>query len=222
MKHESEINYCYNTGEISSRAERWVSGIASSVTRGSKINNCYNSGKITIENEHKKEYNYRVGGIASNTYYDSSYGEKICEIKNCYNMGEIIYKSYEGGYNISVGGILGDIQNGYTNLNNNYNKGNISAIITDINLGGIIGKIVKDFPQITVTNCATTTENSIGTNETTANDVTITNVTSNQTQMPNILDVINIGTEEVFVKDEKNINQSNPILKWQIENEENK
>ena len=148
---ESQISYCYNTGEVRSTRD-WLGGITSSVTKGSKVNNCYNKGKVIRESIHDVDHLITVGGIASNTHYDSSYGAKICLIKNCYNIEEI---SCENSLrNIRIGGIIGTIQSGYANLDNNYNKANVSATSSGARVGGIIGDILNN-PQITVTNCKT-------------------------------------------------------------------
>ena len=135
----------------------------------------------------------------------------FCKIRNCYNIGEVLCKN--SSRDAGVGGITGSIQNGYANLDNNYNKANVNATSSGANVGGVIGKILNN-PQITITNCKTTTSVAIGLNEATSSNATITNVTSNQSQIPDILSIINIDNEGVFVKDTKT-NNGDPILKWQ-------
>ncbi len=181
----------------------------------SKIKNCYNTGNVV------SQYNVTwacVGGIScSTTYYDTTYGQKKSnEIINCYNLGKIQVKGQTPF--VYMGGVLGLIQLGHTNINNCYSSGGMSTQYTDnIKYGGILGRIVNN-EQTTITNCSTTSAMAIGQNEGTSTSQTITNVNGGQTNLPSVLSVINTDNNGVFVEDSKNINNGYPILKWQLEN----
>lgn len=112
------------------------------------------------------------------------------------------------------GGVLGLIQAGYTNIDNCYNEGDISAE-ADAKLGGILG-IIEINEHIKITNCSTIS-NAIGDNKGTSSDQIITNVKDNQTNLPSIISIVNTDNEGVFVEDTNNINDGYPILKWQLQ-----
>lgn len=191
----------------------WTGGISGAITRGAKIKNCYNKGTIVTEQESNCETDFS-GGIVGNSYYDfndvNSNG-KITEVLNCYNLGNIFCKNSRNVRNI--GGIIGYIQNGYARINNSYNQATVSASASGSNLGGIIG-LIRNYPQITVTNCSSGIAPAIGTNQA-ENNATIINVLGGQSDMPNILSVINASNEEKFKEDRDNINEGYPILNWQ-------
>lgn len=212
VNHEkSKISYCYNTGNISSTG-CWTGGISSGLTRGATLENCYNKGNITVEgNKNQPVYE---GGIIGNTYCDNNYGKKICKMSNCYNLGEVNCKK-SGNYR-HIAGVMGYIQTGYTQMENCYNQGRVSSV-TGANVGGILG-LVSNYEQIIINHCATTKLTAIGKNEATSNNAVITNVLGEQTTIPTILSVINSGEEEIFVEDITNINEGDPVLKWQVEN----
>lgn len=214
---EGKISNSYNAGEIITNG-KWISGI-SGVARGSEINNCYNAGNITVTNA---VYHKHIGGIASSTYYDSTCGEKICKITNSYNLAEIklignTMESDDFTKRRNIGGIIGEITNGYTNIENNYNKGNITATVSGAYIGGICARIWYEGTQIAIKDCSTSTPSHIGINQNSSTNVAITNVNVNVANMPNVLDVIN-KNNNAFVEDSKNINRGYPVLRWQIEN----
>ena len=208
----TEISYCYNMGNINS-VGNWTGGIAGDVTRGAKIKYCYNKGTIVTEQESNCDTD-ASGGIVGATYYDfndvNSNG-KINEVLNCYNLGNVLCKnSRKIRY---IGGIIGIIQKGYARIDNSYNQATVSASTSGSHLGGIIG-LISNYPQITVTNCASGIAPAIGTNQA-GNNETIINVLGGQSDMPNILSVINASNEEKFKEDRDNINEVYPILNWQ-------
>lgn len=201
---DTEINSCYNLGEVNSTGT-WTAGISGIITRGAKMENCYNKGNIIA--------NQNVGGISGLTYYNSAHPNKICQINNCYNLGNVVCRN--SGQGQSIGGVLGLISPGYTKIDNCYNQGSVTETVQGSYLGGIIGRI-DDYEQITVTNCSTTMAMAIGSNA--ASNATITNVLGGQTNLPSILSVVNTDSDGTFVEDTEGINDGYPVLKWQTEN----
>ena len=133
------IENCYSEATIETAGDR-VGGIVGQTYNSSSavqltINNCYNKGKITI----KSGYNF-IGGIVGYGYN--------ANIKNCYNIGEILYNgtstSKNGGH---IGGIVGYLP--YGSLKNCYNIADISCY--GENVGGIAGNV--DSRKITIANC---------------------------------------------------------------------
>lgn len=203
---ECQITHCYNVGEMETTG-RWIGGISGGITRGGKVQNCYNTGKI-VAKQNIEENNFSVGGIVCNTYYDETGSRNICEITNSYNLGEILSTSSKNGR--YMGGILGYIQNGYAKVENCYQTGNVVAITpAGAYIAGITGYI-REGPYITIKDCASTS-NTIGVSA----NANVINVVGNQTDLPDVLEIINIESEEVFVEDTENINNGYPILKWQ-------
>lgn len=88
------------------------------------ITYCYNKGKITQNTETS----------TSGSYFGGIIGNGNCDIKNCYNLGEI-----EATNAYSIGGICGGEE--HVTLENTYNLGKITAS-TKSNIGGVAG-IVK-------------------------------------------------------------------------------
>ncbi len=208
--NSSKVSNSYNVGDIISNG-RWVSGIASSLTRGSEIENCYNLGNITVENS---QYLKLIGGITSNTYYDAGSTTKSCKISNSYNIAEIKIQGNNFSNNKCIGGIIGYIQNGHISIENSYNTGNLIKNVSGVDAGGICGKILN-FEKINLTNCSTSSLIAIGRNEATNANAKITNIKENQVDMIGILEVIN-KNNQAFVSDTKNVNNGYPILEWQI------
>lgn len=205
---DTKIDFCYNLGEVNSTG-RWTGGISGIISRGAKIENCYNKGNI-IANQNPWS---NVGGISGITYYDSAHPNKICRINNCYNLGDVICRN--SGQGQSIGGVLGLISPGYTQVDNCYNQGSVTATVQGSYLGGILGRI-DDYEQITVTNCSSLMATAIGSNG--ASNATITNVLGAQTNLPSVLSVVNTNSDGTFVEDIKGINDGYPILWWQAEN----
>lgn len=115
------------------------------------------------------------------------------------------------------GGVTG-YTNGYVKINNCYNKAKVTVgTIDNVKIGGILGRIEGN-ESITITNCSTTTTNTIGVNNGISGNQTITNVEAGQTNLPSVLSVINTDNDRVFIEDNQNMNNGYPILKWQIDN----
>lgn len=100
-QYKSLIEKSYNLGEVNGTGN--VGGIAGSFGRSSRLVNCYNINKVTGTNN--------VGGIAGNSY------SSTCEIKNCYNIGNV------SSGTTNLGGILGKNQNSSTIENSYYLEG---------------------------------------------------------------------------------------------------
>ena len=100
-QYKSLIEKCYNLGEVTGTGN--VGGIAGSFGRSSRLVNCYNINKVTGTNN--------VGGIAGNPY------SSTCEIKNCYNIGNV------SSGTTNLGGILGNNSNSSTIENSYYLEG---------------------------------------------------------------------------------------------------
>ena len=144
MNGGPEITYCYNSGTIKSK-NGGIGGIASEVYQN-KIAYCYNIGDIIIE-----AYGSVIGGICGNSSVN---------IENCYNAGNISFKS--PGNIAQIGGIGGVASKNITNC---YNTGKItfsSGIISKI--GGIIGEggIISNCYNIGEIEIGETTNTSIG------------------------------------------------------------
>ncbi len=129
------LENCYSLATIEVAGDR-VGGLVGETYNSSSsvqltINNCYNKGKIIL-----KSGRSGIGGIIGFAY--------SANIKNCYNVGEIVYDK-SGGTNI--GGIAGYIA--YGSIQNAYNIGNIS--VNGEKIGGIVGN-----SDITIKNCYNT------------------------------------------------------------------
>lgn len=151
------------------------------------VDNCYNIAEINATGRDLNGAS-NVGGIAGGIDRDGS------SINNCYNVGTI-----SGAYN-NVGGIIGTLGNQSTNtLNNGVNAGDAykNNVLASIDIGTSLGKIVGYRSNVSeVTNSISITKDQLK------------NYTNEELKNK-------LGEE--FVKDETNINNGYPILKWQLD-----
>ena len=232
-----QINKCYNTGNISAFSEKQnilLGGIGIGITNG-KITNCYNKGKIEAKSNNSN--NIRIGGISGNMNYET-------EIKNCYNIGNIVFDGKIDSTSVFIGGICG-----YSigaKINNVYNakdieiKGNTKTIrigglcgsffeeeLTNVyNIGKIIAKNTTSENIGSITGSVTNTVILKDCNylkETYSKPIGVTNGLAQENndteELENISDfpsVLSVVNEDgAFKEDTNNINNGYPILAWQ-------
>ena len=133
------ITNCYNTGPTTSVST--VGGVTMSVAgilaaaSGVQvvISNCYNEGAINSTHVTAAASLQHVGGIYG--------GAQLVTINGCYNVGNITVAGGNGL--VSVGGILGGGNSGYSTVTKCYNTGDITSSGTESNatpaVGGICG-----------------------------------------------------------------------------------
>lgn len=211
---ESNINNCYNCGSVTGTKD-YIGGIVGYIGAGNiVVSNCYNKANITAKGEGS-------GGIIG---YVST-GQPI--IESCYNIGDIIGTEETGGISGSVIG----------NTSINYNAGNVKGTtkvggITGQNWQGPgksyfknfnIGKVIGSSYTASIcgygyrsTNVITDCYYEIGTA-----DYGIGYPQSNSGCTFGTRDEIiqQIETLDEFKTDEYNINNGNPILSWQTDND---
>ena len=188
------ISKCYNTADI--KAQREVAGICG--WNCSIIEECYNIGNISSEK-------YHTGGIAGR----NQYGTEII-VKNCYNTGNIIAPN-----SLYVGGVIGsmNVQNG--KILNSYNIGNISG------KKGYTGAIAGAITNSSILNCVYSKESYSGICDQKNQGITIKN--NKEDSLENLkgnsmLEILKSdNNDDIWIEDNKNINNQYPILKWQGE-----
>ena len=128
----AEIDYCYSTGNISSKGYSGV--LIGNIDNGGKITNSFATGNI---NGYSGNIGGLIGAVSSGITID-----------NCFATGNILTTSYK------VGGILGNnANNGKTQITNCHYTGNIKGVE---NIGGILGDIGWDFTSVEIANCYVT------------------------------------------------------------------
>lgn len=159
-----------------------------------KIDYCYNIAEITATGKNSVGSSC-VGGITGGSDIDGS------SIENCYNIGTI------SGVGKCIGGIIGTLGwNSINTLNYGINVGDVyhsstlASVDNGTNTSYLFGKIV-----------GTTNPNNKGSEVT--NSISIT-----EEQLKNYTnEELKNKLGEEFVRDESNINNGYPILKWQLE-----
>ena len=199
------IKNCYNNakvqGSTQSTNQNYVAGVAS-VANSTSLLNCYNSGNVVgIKNGNILGDIFTIGGIVGIQSTDS-------EINNIFNSGKIIVEN--GDTNFRIGGIIGrGASKTPVKVNNAYNIGLIEA---DGLSSEQVGSISGNSEQLNFNNCyylAETYDVGVGGNET---PIGIKKI-DEASEIPSILSIINGGS--AFKEDTNNINNGNPILKWQ-------
>lgn len=130
------IENCYNVGNIvSSGSASDVGGIGGMIKNGMIIKNCYNTGNISSSIAGSNICD--IGGICGRGY-------NSFQILNCYNVGDV----YGKGYNLRVGGILGqsnfdtESKKSTRTVENCYNRGKVSGDANnDLQAAGIIAHV---------------------------------------------------------------------------------
>lgn len=114
LAEESTIQYCVNTGTITSWNPH-AGGIVGQLYQNSKVSNCYSSGKLVPLGEGTTN----IGGIAGTVGAGT-------EIQHCYFSGEIDLSSYTAtitppatAYS-RLGGIVGGVSSNTPSFKNNY------------------------------------------------------------------------------------------------------
>lgn len=216
LSPNSIIEDCYNTGNIYNTGN-YTGGITGCLTRQSKIYNCYNAGNV--QGAVYSEQACGIGGITTNTYATNDYPE-VMDIKYCYNVGNISEIPNALSTETKIGGIIGWIHSGATNVEQCYNSGVISVLsnkATTTKAGGIVG-VINNAAGTTVTNVYEKGASAIGQNNASAANATLTGINVNVgSNMPSILSVVNGNGHDAFVEDTNNINNAYPILKWQVQ-----
>ena len=126
---------CWNGADVYGGG--YTGGIVGTIRDGGKstISGCYNVGNIYGKSN-------AVGGIVGHLATTSNGTSVEVTVQNCYNTGAV-----SGSY--SVGGIIGQAQDGHTVLNC-YNTGVITSSSGSSDVGGIAGWVTGDN---TITNC---------------------------------------------------------------------
>lgn len=186
--NEGTIEKCINRGKISKGYR--IGGICG--TNKNKIKESINKGEIIpVEN-----YGTQYGGICGRNY---------AQIENCYNTETV---GSELVLSRNIAGIVGTNEIG-ASIRNCYNTSNIYGQT----MGGITGGNKGD-----VTTCWYIRNDDYEINYG-VDEGTTTNSgekTSEELKEEDFLSVINTGNEEnIFIKDERNINNGYPILSWQ-------
>lgn len=211
VSDKSTIELCYNKATIS--GQKNTGGLVV-LNRNSEIKNSYNIGNV-------KGVTQFAGGIVG---YNDSNGL----VTNCYNAGTIYVNGYNSGgisggnigkinktYNLGIingnvadGGITGQFAS-QGEIHNSYNTGTVSG-----NSGGIIGIIYGNQFQLS-DNYYLDTSAANGVYDTSGANIdgTVSALTINE--MPSILSVVN--NDNAFTEDTLNINNGNPVLKWELQ-----
>jgi hypothetical protein len=137
------LNYCYNTGDISSSAigtHSIATGISNS---GAEITNSFNTGSITASGTAITAYAGGIGGYTVSRSYNTGNVSAMSErdsawyvyaggissnanrgsVTNCYNTGDVFASANTG--TVYVGGINGRSVQG--SIDRSYSTGNVSA-----------------------------------------------------------------------------------------------
>ncbi|MGN0187938.1 MAG: BACON domain-containing protein [Candidatus Cryptobacteroides sp.] len=146
------IEYCFNSGEVTSDTKTPLGGIAGDVSGGNPaegpiercviIRHCHNSGSV-----HGKQANNQVGGIVGRTTFEA-------QIFSCSNSGDI---SAQGGAGGIVGRMGGNLK--YKEISNCLNTGTILSMGTAANTNNVSAGIVASgpadpvLPHISIKNC---------------------------------------------------------------------
>ena len=184
------VEECINKGNITSFIY-YGGGITSSLTGGT-IRNCYNLGNI-INTSKYQNGDGTVGGILAGID-DRQY---VATVENCYNAGTV--KSNITG---PAGGTIGfPVWRGTSNISKLINVGDVyvgnNKATTDFGIGQYgAGKIFGRDAGSVAKNCKA---------------LTLDELKNYSNEELNVV----LGIE--FVKDENNINNGLPILKWQTE-----
>ena len=196
---QPKIRQCKNTSEATITGAESVGGILGHGATKINIGQCYNEGTINGRS--------CVGGIAG--YIDDEDG-KYGYIGNCYNTGNI------NATNDRAGGLVGLIASGQKEVDASYNIGKITCPryaggVIGENNGGLYNLYYLNKGGVIygcgINNSATGLEEAEGSTE-----ETLKNLVKKFNDY-----AISVGNNEVWKKDETNINNGYPILAWQIE-----
>lgn len=124
------IKKCYNTGKINGDGRVFIGGLVGYADQSASIEECYNSGTIFGILD--------VGGLIGCAH--------DLKIMNSYNEGIITCGASNGGS--CAGGLVGCCGSNYPEIQNSYNKGDITAAGEGV--GGIIGE--ASVTSLTVSN----------------------------------------------------------------------
>lgn len=213
---KSTMELCYNKATVD--GGKSSAGLVAMISSGSVVKNCYNGGNITGTTQFtaglvgyssdgtiKNSYNY---GVVNGSGRESGgiCGGNAGTITDTYNIGNVT--SSEAG-----GGISGQLyKNG--KINNSYNSGIIS-----LNCGGIIGTIGNHPGEELFNNFYLNTTSKYGIYMSYNSDYESKsdNETTplSESEMPSILSVVN--NDNAFTEDTLNINNGNPVLKWELQ-----
>ena len=212
----STMEQCYSKATVV--GGKSSAGLVSSCTTQSVIKNCYNGGSVTGTTQFAAGilgYNagsnllrsYNSGNISSNgTESGGIVGGNAGTIKNTYNVGKLTVGR-------SGAGISGQLYKD-GKIKDSYNSGVLSA-----KNGGIVGNVNNVTGQELSNNfyLNTTAEYGIwqSQNPDFQSQSNIGTTPISASEMPSILSVIN--GDNVFVEDTLNINNGNPILKWELQ-----
>ena len=117
------IRDCRNAGNVSGE-ENYIGGISADIgNEGGIIQNCHNTGNISA--------NYGAGGVLGESAASAQDGI----IENCSNTGSVSVIDEKAG------GIVSNVINGETTINNCYNTGDVSG---GSDVGGIVGVLYSN------------------------------------------------------------------------------
>ena len=213
---KSTMEQCYNKANVD--GGKSTAGLVGISQTGSTLKNCYNAGDVTGTTQFTagiSGYNsssdflrsYNSGNISSDGSESGGIvGGNAGTIKNTYNVGKLTVGR-------SGAGISGQLyKNGI--IKDSYNSGVLSA-----KNGGIVGNVSNVTGQELSNNfyLNTTAEYGIWQSQNpdfqSKSNIGATPISASE--MPSVLSVIN--GDNVFVEDTLNINNGNPILKWELQ-----
>ena len=212
----STMEQCYSKATVV--GGKGSAGLASNSSTQSVIKNCYNGGSVTGTTQFAAGilgYNsysnlvrsYNFGNInSSGTESGGLVGGNSGTIKNTYNIGSVSDVKFGAGIS---GQLYKDGK-----IKNSYSSGVLSP-----KSGGIVGIISNQSGEELLDNFYLNTTAEYGIYQSTNPDFQSKSNTGttpiSASEMPSILSVIN--GDNVFVEDTLNINNGNPILKWELQ-----
>ena len=205
------IRKCFNTSEIigiSTDSTSAIGGIAGKSSQ--QIIECYNLGEIRSESS----YRTLIGGILGSGNNES------CEIKNCYNSGNIRVinpLSNTASYTQYLGGIAGDNYNDST-IRYCYNTGNFYYNATEsvFRVGGISG-LNQNTSKVYNSYCLETTCDIISGSSAAQNIIDSSTKILDEMKEQVFVDLLNASQTDTSWQLDTGINNGFPILKWQTE-----
>lgn len=143
----AKVEDCYNFGDIITGTHTGLcqGGIAATISNG-VVNRCFNAGRVSSSGN-------AVGGIAGYLATSGVAGPENPEatLFECYNIGDVT-STYQGtATQGNVGGLIGYLSSGKTNVKNCYNMGNVTG---RRRVGGLIAGMFR--PESEVIDCYNT------------------------------------------------------------------
>lgn len=167
---------------------------------------------------------------------DGIIGWGIGNTAYCYNIANITVTGKDSAGSAYLGGIVGGTGNSSSSIKNCYNIGTIKSNVSGNSIGGITGCLGWDgswtlsncinvgqsynnhdqLPTVDFGNSSYSFGRVVGYND--SNDKITNSISTTKEQLKNYTnEELKNKLGEEFVRDESNINNGYPILKWQLE-----